>query len=125
MDEWGWAGLQICSEVLIPVQAEFFAMHGLSQMLATLDLARREYPGRGRLLGILPTIVDWREQVCREVVQDLRSNLGRSVMESAIFKDMQVVEAASHGVTVFAHNPFSKAALCFCELIREVVDGRS
>jgi chromosome partitioning protein len=125
MDDWGWAGLRLCREVLVPVQAEFFAMHGLSQMIATLDQARDEIPGHAALLGVLPTIVDWREPVCQEVVEDLRANLGTVVLQSLIFRDSHLVEAASHGLTVFAYRPQSKAALCFGELIKEVVDGRS
>lgn len=125
MDAWGWAGLQLCKDVLVPVQAEFFAMHGLSQMLTTLEEARAEFPTHGNLIGVLPTIVDWREPVSQEVVQDLRANLGPAVLQSMIFKDCQLVEAASHGVSVFVYNPLCKAALCFGELVREVVDGRS
>lgn len=123
MDHWGWAGLQLCSEVIVPVQAEFFAMHGLSQMLSTLEQARRDFPGRGRLLGVLPTLVDWQEPVCQEVIEDLRSNLAGSVYENVILRDSHVVEASSHGQTVFSYNSMSKAAFCFVEWIREVVDG--
>jgi chromosome partitioning protein len=125
MDAWGWAGLAVCREVLVPVQAEFFAMHGLSQMMATLERARTELPGHGALLGVLPTIVDWSEPVCREVVEDLRRNLGPAVLDTMILRDSRVVEAASHGKTLFAYRPHAKAALCFGELIREVANGRS
>ena len=123
MDAWGWAGIQICEQVLVPVQAEFFAMHGLSQMLGTLEEGRRTFPGSCTLMGVLPTIVDNRYQVCREVVEDLRRNLGPAVMESTILRDPMLVEAASHGETVFQYSPGCKAAFCFGELIREVSNG--
>ena len=90
MDEWGWAGLQLCDQVIVPVQAEFFAMHGLSQMLASLDLAR---------------------------------NLGDQVLNSMILRDSHLVEAASHGKTGFQHCPWSEGALCYAELIKEIIDG--
>ena len=54
LDEWGWAGVQIAEQVVVPVQAEFFAMHGLSQMLASLDAAAAEFPGKAALRGVLP-----------------------------------------------------------------------
>jgi chromosome partitioning protein len=125
MDQWGWAGLQICGEVIVPVQADFFAMHGLSQMLKTLDSASHEFKGSAKLLGVLPTMVDVCEPIAREVLEDLRRNLGDRVFQSVILRDLQLVEASSHGRTVFAYNPRSKGALCYGELIREVIHGGS
>jgi chromosome partitioning protein len=124
MDAWGWAGLQLCEQVLIPVQAEFFAMHGLSQMLRTLQEAQAEFPGKAGLMGVLPTLVDAEEAIAREVVQDLRKNLQGRVFRTVIFRDARFVEAASHGQTLFSYDPTAKGALCYAELIREVIDGR-
>lgn len=125
MDEWGWAGLQLCEQALVPVQAEFFAMHGLSQMLASLESASKQFPGKAGLLGILPTMVDLREPLAQEVLEDLRKNLGNLVLKSMILRDTNLVEAASHGKTVFEHCPWSVSALCYSELIREIIDGGS
>ena len=107
------------------MQAEFFAMHGLSQMLQTLEQGRADQPGTCELLGVLPTIVDLREQLSFEVLEDLRRNLGGAVLDTVILRDSVVVEAASHGQTVFCYSPGCKAAFSFAELVREVVDGRS
>jgi chromosome partitioning protein len=125
MDLWGWTGLRLCDEVVVPVQAEFFSMHGLSQMMSTLEAAAREYPGKARLLGVLVTMFDMREQVAIDVLEDLRSNLGVQVLDSVVFRDPQLVEAASHGVTAFQYNVFSKGARCYGELVREVMHGRA
>lgn len=125
MDEWGWAGLQLCNQVLVPVQAEFFAMHGLSQMLATLDLAAAQFPGKAKLRGVLPTMVDLGEPLSIEVLEDLRRNLGNLVTETMILRDSSLVEAASHGKTAFEHCPWSEGALCYSELIKEIIDGGS
>ena len=119
MDAWGRAGLQLCSEVIVPVQAEFLAMHGLSQILATLESVKDHCS----LLGVLPTMVDMREQICAEVVGSLRSHLGSQVFQTVILRDATLVEAASHGMSVFQYAPASKAAFCYGELIREVCDG--
>ena len=123
MDAWGWAGVQLCEEVIIPVQAEFFAMHGLSQMMASLEAAARMHPGKGRLRGVLPTMVDLDEPVAGEILEDLRRNLGGLMLESIIFRDASLVEAASHGQSVFVYSPWSKSALCYAELVREVRNG--
>jgi len=123
MDEWGWAGVQLCEEVIVPVQAEFFSMHGLSQMMASLEEAARLFPGKGRLRGVLPTMVDMDEPVTAEILEDLKQNLKELLLSSVIFRDASLVEAASHGMSVFAHSPWSKGALCYTELVREIIDG--
>ena len=125
LDELSWSGLEICDEVVIPVQAEFFAMHGLSQMLASLEVAAREYPGKAKVRGILPTMVDLAEPVAAEVLADLRGNLGDLVMNTVILRDSTLIEAASHGKTVFAHCPWSRSALCYTEFVKEIIDGGS
>lgn len=125
MDRWGWAGLQLCEQVLVPVQAEFFAMHGLTQMMRTLETAREEFPRRARLMGILVTMLDEREPVELEVLGNLREHLGPELLETVVYRDTQLVEAASHGLTLFQYNPFSKGARSYGELVREVVHGRA
>lgn len=123
MDEWGWAGVQLCDQVLVPVQAEFFSMHGLSQMMASLEDAAERFPGKGRLRGVLPTMVQSDEAIAKEVLDDLRANLGDTLLQSVIFRDSSLVEAASHGQSVFVHSPSSKGALCYTELVQEILDG--
>lgn len=123
MDEWGWAGLQLCEQVIVPVQAEFFAMHGLSQMLASLEVAASRLPGKAKLRGILATMVGMNEPVAAEILEDLRRNLGEQVLATVIVRDAMVVEAASHGQTVFTHSPWSTSALCYAELVKELIHG--
>ncbi|MBL8752432.1 MAG: ParA family protein [Planctomycetes bacterium] len=123
MDEWGWAGVQVADEVVVPVQAEFFAMHGLSQMLESLAAASSQFPGKARLRGVLPTMVNYQEPVSLEILADLRVNLGSRLLQSVIVRDPSLVEAASFGRSVFQHSPFSKSALCYAELVKEIQDG--
>jgi len=123
MDEWGWAGIQLCEEVIVPVQAEFFSMHGLSQMMSSLEQAAKRYPGKGKLRGVLPTMVDTDEAVAKEILEDLSHNLKGLLLNTVIFRDSSLVEAASHGQSVFVHSPWSKGALCYTELVQEIIDG--
>ncbi|MBM3972968.1 MAG: ParA family protein [Planctomycetes bacterium] len=123
LDDWGWAGVQIAERVVVPVQAEFFAMHGLSQMLASLSAAAVEFPGKAALRGVLPTMVDLREPVTMEILDDLRKNLGDQLLRSVILRDSCLVEAASFGQSVFHHSPHSKGALCYAELVKELEHG--
>lgn len=123
MDAWGYAGLQLCREVILPVQAEFFAMHGLSQMIQTLRSARKQYPGRAELLGVLPTMADRRESITAEVLANLARTLGNGLMKCTVSRDPTFVEAASHGQTLFSYRPDTKGALAYAELVREVIHG--
>ncbi len=118
MDEWGWAGLRLAHEVIVPVQAEFLAMHGLSQILATLG----SLPGV-RVRGILPTMVDLGQPITVEVLRDLRKNLKELVMSATIVRDSSLVEAASFGRTIFQHAPHSRAALCYAAMTMEFING--
>ena len=123
MDAWGWAGLRLCDQVLMPVQAEFFSMHGLSNMLETLREARSKHPGKADLMGVLVTMLDAEEAVAREILEDLRDNLGDHLINTVIFRDAALVEAASHGRTVFDYRLCSKGARSYGELVREVLNG--
>ena len=125
MDTWGWAGLELCAEVLLPVQSEFFAMHGLTQMMRTLEDAQRQFPGRSRLLGVLPTLVDTREAIAVDVLSDLRENLRSELLTTVIFRDAGFVEAASHGQTLFEYKLESKGARAYGELVWEILYGRA
>lgn len=125
MDHWGWTGVSLCKEVLVPVQTEFLAMHGLGQMQETLQAIRRRSPGSGKLLGVLPTMVDSREPVTAEILADLRNHLGSLLFDTPIYRDGVFVEAASHGKTVFEYDLGSKGARSYGELVREVLYGRS
>lgn len=124
MDAWGWTGIRLCEAALLPVQAEFFAMHGLSQMMDTLDKATIEGEC-GRLMGVLVTMFQSGEQVSVEVLDDLRKNLGSKLFQSVIFRDSQFVEAASHGVSLFDYNLDANGARSYGELVREVLYGQT
>jgi chromosome partitioning protein len=87
MDAWAWTGICLADEVLIPVQTEFLALQGLSQMMQTLREAAEETPGKAKLLAILATMVDFREPVTREILTDLRSNLGARLADTVILRD--------------------------------------
>lgn len=118
LDEWGWTGLKLAHEVIIPVQAEFLAMHGLSQILATMATLPEV-----RVRGILPTMVDLTQPIAVEVLRDLRKNLQDQVLRTTIVRDSALVEAASFGRTIFQHAPHAKAALCYAALTMEFING--
>ena len=122
MDAWGRAGLRLCEHVLVPVQAEFFAMHGLSRMLDTIEQARgSDAAGRSELMGVFVSMFDHREGVAIEVRADLQANLGSTLFDSVVVRDAEFIEAASHGITLLDYNPLAKGARCYTALAREVL----
>ncbi|MCA8941695.1 MAG: ParA family protein [Planctomycetes bacterium] len=125
MDAWGLTGVRLCQHVLLPIQPEFFAMHGLSQMLETLEGVRSEHGSCAELLGVVVTMFDPKVPVEREILANLRSNLGSRLFRSIVERDPRFVEAASHGVTLFDYCLESKGARCYGELVREICYGRA
>jgi chromosome partitioning protein len=125
IDDWGWAALSRCAEVLIPVQAEFFAMQGLTQALRTLDQMRGQDGTKPALLGIVVNMIESELPMNREVVEDLRQHLGDRVFHTSIPRDPGFSEAASHGVTLFEHNCSARGGRAMAALAREVLHGRA
>jgi chromosome partitioning protein len=70
-------------------------------------------------------MVDLKESITLEVLDDLRQNLGDRLFEALIFRDLAVVEAASHGQTLFRYRIDAKGSLAYAELVREVIYGRT
>ncbi|MEO0478169.1 MAG: ParA family protein [Planctomycetota bacterium] len=124
MDAWGITGLGLCDWVLIPAQAEFFAMHGLTQMFETVDrVAKQDTRRTPKVRGVVPTLIDGSDPVSSEVLADLRRHLGDRLLDSAVFRDSSFIEASSHGTTLFEFRPESKGALCYLNLTMEMLDG--
>ena len=92
-------------------------------MMRSLEQPAKRYPGKGKLRGVLPTMVDTKELISTEILEDLRGNLAGLLLNTVIFRDPSLVEAASHGQSVFVHSPWSKGALCYTELVQEIIDG--
>ena len=108
--------------VLVPLQAEFFALEGLSQLLLTLrDLRSGPNPGLA-IDGILLTMFDRRNNLCQQVEQDARSNLGDLVLETRIPRNVRLSEAQSYAMPVMNYDPVSKGALAYRALAAELLE---
>lgn len=111
--------LRAAGEVIVPVQAEYFALHGLGQMLNALD----ELKGTGhrlKLAGVLPTMYDQRRNLCKEVVQQMRAELGSKVFQTTIRDNVALAEAPIRGQDIFAYAPNSHGAEDYRALIKEL-----
>ncbi|MGA2064130.1 MAG: ParA family protein [Thermoguttaceae bacterium] len=110
------------TEVLMPIQCEYFAMEGLTQMIETIGQIMRSEAHNLQFGGIVLTMYDHTLELTREVDQEVRQFFGEIVYQTVIPRDVAVSEAPSHGKTVIDYAPRSRGARAYVELCMEVLD---
>ena len=114
------------TSVLVPLQAEFYALEGLSHLMKTIERVRRNFNTDLEIRGIVLTMYDKRNNLCDMVANDVRDYLGDIVMETVIPRNVRVSEAPSHGKPVIVYDmrcPGSKAYIKMAgELMRREPD---
>jgi len=107
--------------VLVPLQSEFFALEGLSQLMMTIREVRQAANPNLRIEGIVLTMFDGRNKLSSLVEQDARENLGDLVFQTRIPRNVRVSEAPSFSLPVLTYDPKSKGAEAYRELARELM----
>lgn len=107
--------------ILIPVQAEYYALEGLSQLLNTIRLVQRSYNRDFRIEGVLITMLDARTNLGFEVVDEVRKYFQEKVYKSIIPRNIRLSEAPSYGQSVIEYDPRSRGAEMYVELAKEVI----
>lgn len=115
-------GLTAASQVLIPVQAEYYALEGLSQLLSTIQAVRGSTNPSLELLGIVLTMFDKRNSLSEQVQQEVNNYFGDKLFESVIPRNVRLAEAPSYGRTIYEHDRWSKGARAYKALAKEVRD---
>ncbi|SCY26091.1 ParA family protein [Paracoccus tibetensis] len=105
--------------VLVPLQAEFYALEGLSQLLATVQQVRQSANPNLRINGILLTMSDYRNNLSQQVEADARATLGELVYPTVIPRNVRVSEAPSHAMPVLAYDPSSKGSVAYRQFAKE------
>ncbi len=114
-------GLVAASAVLVPLQCEFFALEGISQLVHTIDLVKRSLNPRLALQGIVLTMFDRRNNLSDLVAADARSFFGDRVYETVIPRNIRISEAPSHGLPVLIYDKASAGALAYTRLAEEML----
>lgn len=109
------------NSVLIPLQSEFFALEGLSQLMLTVREVRQTANEALRIEGIVLTMFDSRNNLSQQVEQDARDNLGELVFETKIPRNVRVSEAPSFAQPVTEYDPTSKGAEAYRQLAKELL----
>ena len=110
------------SEVLMPIQCEFFAMEGLTQMIEVIRSVMNQQPSRLEFGGILLTMYDHSLELTYEVDREVREFFGDIVYQTVIPRDVSVSEAPSHGRSVLDYAPRSRGTRAYLELCLEVLE---
>lgn len=117
--------LMAADSVLIPIQCEFFALEGISQLLDTVERVRKSFQHDIKLEGILLTMYDDRTNLTRQVAQDLKEFFEDDVLRTVIPRSVRLAEAPSHGQPVLTYDPRSKGAESYIQLAREILARHS
>ena len=114
--------LAAADRVLVPVQAEYYALEGLSQLLRSVELIRMRLNPRLTIAGVLVTMVDGRTRLSAEVEQELRRHFGELVFRTAVPRSVRLAEAPSHGLPAIAYDRRSAGAEAYWKVAMELVD---
>ena len=114
--------LAAADRVLVPVQAEYYALEGLSQLLGSIDLVKRRLNPRLGVAGILLTMVDGRTRLSAEVEAELRSHFGGLVFATTVPRSIRLAEAPSHGIPAIAYDRRSAGAEAYWKVAMELVE---
>jgi len=114
--------LAAADRVLVPVQCEYYALEGLTQLLGSIDGVRTRLNPRLALAGLLLTMADRRTRLAAEVEAEVRRHFGELVFAAVVPRSVRLAEAPSHGLPITAYDPESPGAAAYYEVASELVD---
>jgi len=115
-------GLVAADHVLIPVQAEYYALEGLGQLLKTVDMVKESIKPNLNVLGAVLTMFDGRNRLSEEVLHELYKYFPNNIFRSVIPRTVRLAEAPSFGKSIFHYEPRGKGAKAYERLTKEVLD---
>lgn len=112
--------LTAADSILIPVQAEYYALEGLGQLLNVVQLVRQGLNPNLELLGVVMTMYDSRTTLSEQVKNEVQKHFGGKVFDTVIPRNVRLAEAPSHGKSIVEHDKWSKGAKAYKKLAKEV-----
>lgn len=107
--------------VLVPIQCEYYALEGLSQLIHTVNLVKERLNPELDMEGIVFTMYDSRTNLSMQVVENVKSNLTQHIFETAIPRNIRLAEAPSHGVPINKYDERSAGAEAYAKLAKEII----
>lgn len=108
-------------EVLVPLQTEFYALHGMTRLFKTVEMVKKRLNKRLAVTGIVATRCDLRRNLDRDVLEQVRSHFKKTVFETVIRPNVALAEAPAHGKTIFDYAPDAPGADDYRSLARELL----
>jgi chromosome partitioning protein len=112
-------GLCAAEAIVVPVQCEYFALEGLSDLMGTLRMVKRKMNPRLELFGVVLTMFDGRTNFSNQVAQEVRRHFPGKVFANVIPRNVRLAEAPSHGIPVMQYDKYSRGAKAYKELAEE------
>lgn len=113
--------LAAADSILVPLQAEFFALEGLSQLLQTVERVRARFNPELTILGVALTMYDRRNNLSAQVAEDVRACLGKVVFDTMIPRNVRLSEAPSHGIPALIYDQRCSGSQAYMDLARELL----
>lgn len=108
--------------VLVPIQCEYYALEGLSQLIHTIDLVKERLNPRLEMEGVVFTMYDARTNLSLQVVENVKENLNKAIYKTIIPRNIRLAEAPSHGMPINLYDPKSTGAESYMLLAEEVIN---
>ncbi len=115
--------LSAAHSVLMPIQCEFFALEGLSQLVSTIQMIKKSLNSKLAIEGVVMTMFDPRTNLSTEVVEEVRSVFKTKVYRTIIPRNVRLSEAPSHGLSIYHYDQRSKGAVAYEQLAKEVISN--
>lgn len=116
--------LTAADTILVPIQCEYYALEGLSQLMSTVRRVKRQYNSSLELEGVLLTMYDGRLNLTQQVVEEVKKFFPRKVFKTVIPRGVRLSEAPSFGMPVIYYDKSCKGSLAYSELAEEIVNKR-
>lgn len=115
--------LTACDSVIVPIQCEFFALEGLSQLVQTINVVKKTLNPLIHVQGVLLTMFDKRTNLSVQVVDEVRNNFNGNVFQTVIPRNIRLGEAPSFGQSIFDYAPDSSGAMAYMDLVNEILNN--
>ena len=114
--------LAAANSVIIPVQCEFFALEGITQLLQSILFIQKDLNPNLNIEGVLLTMLDSRTILGLEVVEEIKAYFKEKVYDTIIPRLIKISEAPSHGKPILAYDPKNRGTMAYLNLAKEVID---
>jgi chromosome partitioning protein len=107
--------------ILVPIQCEYYALEGLSQLMYTIELVQERLNPDLIIEGVVFTMYDSRTNLSAQVVENVKSNLNQKIYNTVIPRNIRLAEAPSYGMPITKYDPKSQGAISYMQLAKEII----